>query len=143
MCIVARPVVHKDVEFMKHDGVNGEFGNTGLIVGVGSVESSFLIQWTKCLSDFDHPDFPSILVFIQYITQVEGPMWRELRGQGLSYNYGYIYYLSLLAVQHSRFSFKSSLACYYSLYCCLFMPRPHIVATDHRTKPVHIQQLNC
>ena len=86
---VVRPVVHKDVEFVKHNGVNGEFGNTGLIVGVGSVESSFLIQWTKGMTDFEDPDYPSVLVFIQYLTQVEGPMWREIRGQGLSYNYGY------------------------------------------------------
>jgi len=89
VCIVVRPVIHKDAEFMKCDGLDSQFGNTSLIVGVGSVESAFLIQWTKCLSDFDHPDYPAILVFIQYITQLEGPMWREIRGQGLAYNYGY------------------------------------------------------
>lgn len=88
VCAVARPVIQKDSEFVRYDGTNGQFGNTGLIVGVGSVESSFLIQWTKCLSDFDDPDYPAVLVFIQYITQVEGPMWKEIRGQGLSYNYG-------------------------------------------------------
>ena len=86
---VARPVVHKDSEFVKFDGVNGQFGSTALIVGVGSVESSFLIQWTNCLSDFHDPDYPAILVYIQYLTQLEGPMWKEIRGQGLSYNYGY------------------------------------------------------
>ena len=69
---------------MKCDGLDGQFGNAALIVGVGSVESAFLIQWTKCLSDFDHPDYPAILVFIQYITQLEGPMWKEIRGQGLA-----------------------------------------------------------
>jgi len=81
-------VVQRDSQFMRCDGASGDFGNTGLVVGVGSVESSFLIQWTKFPLDFDDPDYPAVLVFTQCLTQMEGPMWRDIRGQGLAYNFG-------------------------------------------------------
>ena len=64
-----------------------EGGNQGVVAGVGSVESSFLIQATSCLVDHMHSDIAAIMVYIQYLTQLEGPMWRQIRGLGLSYHY--------------------------------------------------------
>jgi Zn-dependent M16 (insulinase) family peptidase len=58
-----------------------------LVVGVGGVESNFLVQSVPCVQSHDHPDYPAILVFIEYLTALEGPMWRQVRGQGLAYHY--------------------------------------------------------
>ncbi|CAN7993566.1 unnamed protein product [Ixodes hexagonus] len=58
-----------------------------VIASVGSVESAFLTQCTPCLTSYTSPDLPALLVLIQYLVQLEGPMWRQIRGQGLSYSY--------------------------------------------------------
>ncbi|XP_071452193.1 uncharacterized protein C05D11.1-like [Hetaerina americana] len=73
-----------------HDWIrNGETPNEfpGYVLGVGCVESGFLEQCTNCISDFYHQDLPALLLFIQYLTQLEGPMWRQIRGLGLAYGY--------------------------------------------------------
>ncbi|KAK0087176.1 hypothetical protein PV325_001628 [Microctonus aethiopoides] len=57
----------------------------GCVLGLGCVESSFFTQTGPCLKGFDHPDLASLLVCLQYLTQTEGPMWRQVRGQGLAY----------------------------------------------------------
>lgn len=57
------------------------------IVGVGSVESSYLVQSTRCIDSCKHPDYPALIILISYLSQVEGPFWCVIRGTGLSYNY--------------------------------------------------------
>ena len=122
----------------------------GKIAGVGSVESSFLFQVTRCVESFDHPDLAAIMVFLECLTTLEvrefafgvggtgelepprfltslfrfppgcvcctknlgfcqshfltcndqptclsqGPIWRQVRGLGLSYGYAYVFFMS-------------------------------------------------
>ncbi|XP_069192343.1 uncharacterized protein C05D11.1 isoform X2 [Procambarus clarkii] len=60
---------------------------TGFLTGIGSVESAYLLQSTRCVTEHRDWDVPAILTAIQYLTQLEGPMWREIRGRGLAYSY--------------------------------------------------------
>ena len=59
-----------------------------VITGLGSCDSSFLSRTAPSLTDPQHPDLPAVMLAIQYLTQLEGPMWRQIRGAGLSYGYG-------------------------------------------------------
>jgi len=61
-----------------------------IIAGLGSCESSFLSRTAPSLTDPRHPDLAPVLLAIQYITQLEGPMWRQIRGAGLAYGYSII-----------------------------------------------------
>lgn len=79
-----RPQVKSDKDFVLPVA---EGPGQGVIAGVGSVESSFLVQAAPCAVDHQHPDLAPIMVYIQYLTQLEGPMWRQIRGLGLSYHY--------------------------------------------------------
>ncbi|KAK7023548.1 hypothetical protein SK128_010059 [Halocaridina rubra] len=58
---------------------------TGFITGLGSIESSYLLQTSYCVTSFRDWDLPAILTAIQYLTQLEGPMWKGIRGKGLAY----------------------------------------------------------
>lgn len=43
----------------------------GCVVGMASADSAFVYHSTCSINDFNHPDLPALLVFIQYMTQVE------------------------------------------------------------------------
>eukprot|EP01012_Entosiphon_sulcatum_P051926 TRINITY_DN7130_c0_g1_i5.p1 TRINITY_DN7130_c0_g1~~TRINITY_DN7130_c0_g1_i5.p1 ORF type:complete len:865 (+),score=132.53 TRINITY_DN7130_c0_g1_i5:515-3109(+) len=61
---------------------------TALVVGVPSTESSYLIQTAPGLPRVDHADWAASLVLMEYLDALEGPFWKQLRGQGLTYGYG-------------------------------------------------------
>ncbi|XP_055534540.1 uncharacterized protein C05D11.1-like [Wyeomyia smithii] len=63
---------------------------TGVVVGLGSVESAFLYQSSNAIRDFNDKDFAPLLLFLQYLTQLEGSLWRQIRGQGFSYGYNIV-----------------------------------------------------
>ncbi|KXJ72958.1 hypothetical protein RP20_CCG016849 [Aedes albopictus] len=81
-------VVVPDWKLMNMDG-NLE-DSTGVVVGMGSVESAFLYQSSKAITDFNDEDLAPLLLFLQYLTQLEGPLWRQIRGQGFSYGYNIV-----------------------------------------------------
>ncbi|XP_050540397.1 uncharacterized protein C05D11.1-like [Daktulosphaira vitifoliae] len=71
-----------DSEFMLP---SNQCGIRACIVGMGSVESSYFIQATDCINDYNHPDIAAIRVFLAYFTQTEGPIWEKVQGSGFSY----------------------------------------------------------
>ncbi|CAH2066403.1 unnamed protein product, partial [Iphiclides podalirius] len=75
------PKLYWDAELMS--GWGG-----GFVVGVGGVESSFVVQLSPGPLGYGLADTAPLLVALNYFTQLEGPMWRLIRGGGLSYGYG-------------------------------------------------------
>lgn len=62
----------------------------GTVVGLGCIESAFLYHSCPCIKSFSDPDLAPILLFLQYLTQLEGPLWRQIRGQGFAYGYNLV-----------------------------------------------------
>eukprot|EP00871_Galdieria_phlegrea_P003234 jgi/Galph1/3911/GphlegSOOS_G2559.1 len=58
-----------------------------IIVRLQAVDSSFMILTTPCLNTFTHPDFPALTVLFEYLTMLEGPLWKGIRGMGYAYAY--------------------------------------------------------
>lgn len=61
--------------------------NQGTVVGLGCIESAFLYHAVPCIDNFSDPDLPVLMLFLQYLTQLEGPLWRQIRGPGFAYGY--------------------------------------------------------
>lgn len=59
----------------------------GTVVGLGCIESAFLYHAAPCIDNFSDPDLPALMLFLQYLTQLEGPLWRQIRGPGFAYGY--------------------------------------------------------
>ncbi|KAL3282009.1 hypothetical protein HHI36_005212 [Cryptolaemus montrouzieri] len=59
----------------------------GCVIGMGCLESSFFIQCTRTITDQEDADLPALLLFLQYLIQAEGPLWKQIRGKGFAYSY--------------------------------------------------------
>ncbi|XP_013133610.1 PREDICTED: uncharacterized protein C05D11.1-like [Papilio polytes] len=81
-----KPQLYWDAELMRaREGCGGE--GEGFVVGVGGLESSFVVQMSPGPLGHAPHDLAPLLVALNYFTQLEGPMWRLIRGGGLSYGY--------------------------------------------------------
>lgn len=57
------------------------------ILGLGCVEGAYLVHAVPCPITIDHESYVPLLLFMKYLTQLEGPFWRQIRGTGLAYGY--------------------------------------------------------
>lgn len=94
---------------------NLEPGVDGVILGMGCIESAFLYHVAPTTTNFMDDDLPPLLLFLQYLTQLEGPLWRQIRGQGLAYGYSIIprpnegfLYLSLYRATNVSAAYKET-----------------------------------
>ncbi|XP_065211610.1 uncharacterized protein C05D11.1-like [Planococcus citri] len=76
--------ISQDKEYLRKP-LNSKYKSC--VVGMANVDSAYLYHCCESINDFYHPDLPALLVFIQFITQLEGPLWRDVRGFGLAYHY--------------------------------------------------------
>ena len=81
-CKMNTKKITKDLELIAPKG-----DLTGVIAGVGAVESNYMQQVVSSIKSYSDPDYAPVIVAINYLTQLEGPMWKKIRGLGLSYHY--------------------------------------------------------
>ncbi|KII72531.1 Protein HypA [Thelohanellus kitauei] len=55
------------------------------IIRLAASESCFLIQTIPSIKSYRNADFPGLLVFLEFLSAFEGPLWKKLRGNGLAY----------------------------------------------------------
>lgn len=79
--------LHVLPDFVFFDLLPLDEGINGVIVGRRSAKSTYLYQAVRCINDYRDLDLPALIVFLQYLTQPEGAIWRSLRGRGLAYDY--------------------------------------------------------
>lgn len=57
------------------------------ILGLGCIEGAYLVHAVPCPIELNDDAYVPLQLFMQYLTQLEGPFWRQIRGQGLAYGY--------------------------------------------------------
>ncbi|KAK7694817.1 hypothetical protein QCA50_002005 [Cerrena zonata] len=56
-----------------------------IVVGLPSIESSFVTHMAKGFTGFQHPDWPALRVAAEVLNATESYLWRYIRGSGLAY----------------------------------------------------------
>ncbi|EPZ31092.1 Peptidase M16 domain-containing protein [Rozella allomycis CSF55] len=63
-----------------------DLGNRSFLIKMPSIESTYAIHVCNGPSDYNDPDIPALLVLHEYLSTMEGPFWKQIRGQGLAYS---------------------------------------------------------
>lgn len=66
------------VDYLLHKSIVSE----GQALGLGCIEGAFLAHAAPCKLNINDPAYVPLMLFMQYLTQLEGPFWRQIRGQG-------------------------------------------------------------
>ncbi|CAE7907332.1 unnamed protein product [Symbiodinium necroappetens] len=90
----ARPLLARELHAL--DALKPPDGSTvGCLITSSAEESNYWLLERTSFSDPRSPDLPPLLVAIEYITALEGPFWRQIRGKGFAppncmvrYSYG-------------------------------------------------------
>lgn len=82
---------------------------------MGCIESAFLYHASPSVNSFMDEDLPALNLFLQYLTQLEGPLWKQIRGAGLAYGYNLslmphegLLYLALYRASNATAAFKET-----------------------------------
>ncbi|CAE7520442.1 unnamed protein product [Symbiodinium sp. CCMP2592] len=79
----ARPLLARELHAL--DALKPPDGSTvGCLITSSAEESNYWLLERTSFSDPRSPDLPSLLVAIEYITALEGPFWRQIRGKGFA-----------------------------------------------------------
>lgn len=96
----------------------------GQTLGLGCIEGAFLCHAVPCPIDINNKAYIPLMLFMQYLTQLEGPFWRQIRGQGLAYGYNMfirlneqLLYFTLYRATNVKSAFKQFKSITVSKFC--------------------------
>ena len=79
---------NKEVPYSKEFRNKDNKTSTGYIVGIGAIDNSFLIASSNGIQSYQDPLEAALWVIDEYLTGMESPFWKKIRGLGYSYGYG-------------------------------------------------------
>lgn len=84
----------------------------GCLLSSSAEESNYWSVQSACLTEPRSPELAPLLVAIEYVTALEGPFWRKIRGKGLSYHYSLSHSLEKGTIQFGLFKATDPVAAF-------------------------------
>jgi len=100
-------------EFFSQDALRPAPGAAGgCLISSTNEESNYWLVQCEAISDPQSPELAPLLVAIEYLTALEGPFWRKIRGKGLAYSYDISHSLEQGYIKASLFKATDPLAAF-------------------------------